>query len=64
MRPIFIIFLLTMSPAAKAQTVKLEAEINHSTVEFFVPISGGLTKISGKFTDYKVRLRRVAATIW
>lgn len=43
-----------MLSVAVAQTVKLEAETNHSTVEFFVPISSGLTKISGKFTDYRI----------
>ncbi len=32
--------------------VRLNVESNHSTIQFYVPISNGITRISGKFTDY------------
>lgn len=35
---------------------KLTAETNHSTIQFSVPISNGLTRITGKFTDYTIDL--------
>ena len=46
--------MLFAGVTAEGQIVKLESENNHSTVEFFVPISEGMTKISGKFTDYSI----------
>lgn len=49
--------LLIASFVAKGQIVNLESENNHSTIEFFVPISDGLTKISGKFTDYHIGIQ-------
>lgn len=30
------------------------AETNHSTIEFSVPISNGLTRVTGKFTDFSI----------
>jgi len=52
-----LICLLFACVVAKGQVVKLESENNHSTIEFFVPISEGLTKISGKFTDYHIDIQ-------
>ncbi len=31
---------------------ELTVESNHSTIQFIVPISNGITRITGKFTDY------------
>jgi polyisoprenoid-binding protein YceI len=57
---IFLVFSLSLG---RAQTVSLEAETNHSTIEFFVGISEGLTKISGKFTDFKISLEFVDSSL-
>ncbi|MDC8003830.1 YceI family protein [Aureisphaera galaxeae] len=35
---------------------KLTVESNHSTLLFSVPISGGITRIAGKFNDYSMEL--------
>ena len=52
----FSIFVLAWT-AAQAQTADtIKVEPNHSTVGFIVPIAGGLTKVTGKFTDFKVIL--------
>jgi len=56
MKTAILFFSLLVPPIAHAQIVELEAETNHSTLEFFVDISEGITKISGKFTDYKIKL--------
>lgn len=56
MKRIFIFFLFACT-LAQGQIVKLESENNHSTIEFFVPISDGITKISGKFTDYHINVQ-------
>lgn len=34
--------------------VKLAVEPNHSTIQFSIPISGGLTRVTGKFTDFTI----------
>jgi polyisoprenoid-binding protein YceI len=52
-----LFLLLFVGVAAEGQIAKLESENNHSTIEFFVPISDGLTKISGKFTDYHIDIQ-------
>ena len=33
-----------------------EVEPNHSTVGFSVPISGGITRVSGKFMDFQINI--------
>lgn len=35
---------------------KLVAETNHSTLQFSVPISDGITRITGKFNDFSIEL--------
>jgi len=35
-------------------TRNLVVEPNHSTIQFSVPISGGLTRITGKFTEFTI----------
>jgi len=53
---ILFIFILIWA-AAQAQTADtIKVEPNHSTVGFVVPIAGGLTKVTGKFTEFKVIL--------
>ncbi len=37
-----------------AQPLRYEIEANHSTVGFSIPIFGGLTRVTGKFSDPKV----------
>lgn len=38
---------------------KLVAETNHSTIQFSVPISSGLTRITGKFNEFAIDLDMV-----
>ncbi|MGH7599474.1 MAG: YceI family protein [bacterium] len=53
---IFSIFFLAWA-SAQAQTADtVKVEPNHSTIGFVVPIAGGITKVTGKFTDFKVTL--------
>lgn len=40
------------TPAGKPYPI----DVNHSTVGFSVPIMGGLSKVSGKFTDFAITL--------
>lgn len=49
---------LTISSAVSGQPteVALVAETNHSTVQFSVPISLGITRITGKFNAYTIAL--------
>lgn len=49
--------LLLISSAAHSQTAesrKLIAETNHSTIQFSVPISSGITRITGKFNEFTI----------
>jgi len=34
--------------------IKLGVESNHSTIQFTVPIANGITKVTGKFTEYEM----------
>lgn len=56
---ILAIFVLQTAVAALPDSLRLEAETNHSTVMFSVPISNGLTRITGKFNDYKIDLHLI-----
>ena len=47
-----IMTLLAIATAFAQETEKLTAEPNHSTIGFAVPIGGGLTRVTGKFTDF------------
>lgn len=44
---------------ALTNETKLVVEPNHSTIEFSVPISSGLTRITGKFTDFNIEIRYI-----
>ena len=39
-----------------AQTVKVAMEPNHSTIGFVVKIAGGVTRVTGKFTDFDLEM--------
>ena len=46
--------------AASAQTVeKLTVEPNHSTIGFSIPIAGGVTRVTGKFMTFDMKLNYV-----
>lgn len=45
-----------MATIAQSQTIELQAEPNHSTLGFRVPIASGLTSVTGKFTDYDLKI--------
>ncbi len=52
--------LIVVSNTTKVlDTTKLIAETNHSTIGFSVPISNGMTRITGKFTDFSIDLNYV-----
>ena len=40
--------------ADRVDTRPLTVESNHSTVQFIVPISNGITRVTGKFNDYTI----------
>ena len=51
--PLIVLILLALNlKKAEAQTINLAIEPNHSTIGFVVPIAGGVTRVTGKFTDF------------
>lgn len=56
----FLLALLSLGTPlilnAQLTDVSLVAETNHSTVQFSVPISKGITRITGKFNAYTIAL--------
>jgi len=42
-----------------AQTEQLLVDLNHSNISFSVPLAAGLTKITGKYTDFDITLNYV-----
>jgi polyisoprenoid-binding protein YceI len=56
-RQLVFFSLIVAQASAQAQTADtVKVEPNHSTIGFVVPIAGGITKVTGKFTDFKVTL--------
>ncbi len=53
---VFFILILAWALAQAQTTDTVKVEPNHSTIGFVVPIAGGITKVTGKFTDFKVTL--------
>jgi polyisoprenoid-binding protein YceI len=57
-KPKFPIYfaLVVLSASTQAQPVSqlLVAETNHSTIQFSVPISKGITRITGKFNSFSI----------
>ena len=49
--------LLGREPPSSPGAFVLEVEPNHSTIGFSVPIVHGMTRITGKFTDFSVTIR-------
>lgn len=52
-------FLLTIALMGQEKSRWLTVEPNHSTIGFRVPISGGVTLVTGKFTDFDLELHLV-----
>lgn len=54
----FILFFISFSTLqlSLAQTVKVEMEPNHSTIGFVVKIAKGVTRVTGKFTDFTMQM--------
>jgi polyisoprenoid-binding protein YceI len=48
--------ILLVSALAAAPAVPFKIDKNHSTVGFTIPILGGLSEVTGKFTDFDVQL--------
>ncbi len=53
---IVLLIGIVMPMNGQFETKKLAVESNHSTLLFSVPISNGITRITGKFNDYTVEL--------
>ncbi len=54
-RSVLVLIILATSGITTAQeTRKLGVESNHSSILFSVPISNGITRITGTFTDYTI----------
>ncbi len=57
---ICLLLIGTHSKSQENSEVKhLIVEPNHSTIQFSVPISNGITRVTGKFTDYTIDLNLV-----
>lgn len=52
---VFFTGLIFATPTP-APTVVFNTDVNHSNIGFDVPIMGGLSSVSGKFTDFTVNL--------
>ncbi|MGH7451898.1 MAG: YceI family protein, partial [bacterium] len=52
----FFIFTLALVSAQAQTSDTVKVEPNHSTIGFVVPIAGGITKVTGKFADFKATL--------
>lgn len=56
-RVAFAILLIFFFYSVRAQEVRpLAVEPNHSTIQFAIPISNGITRVTGKFTDFSIDL--------
>ena len=49
-----LLALLVASTSFLAATTKYETDAAHSNIGFSIPIAGGLSRVRGKFTDFKV----------
>ncbi len=52
--PLIVLIGVSGTWAQTKDTVRLVAETNHSTIQFSVPISNGLTRITGKFNEFRI----------
>ena len=53
---VFLFLLFNNKVVQPPDTKELTVEANHSTVQFIVPIANGITRVTGKFTDYNIDL--------
>ena len=53
-----LLLLMSFAPHI-SDILKLTVEPNHSTIQFSIPISGGITKVTGKFTDYAIDINLI-----
>jgi polyisoprenoid-binding protein YceI len=53
---IAVALLVALLAATAPAPVKYEVDVNHSNVGFSIPIMGGLSRVSGKFTDFAVQI--------
>jgi polyisoprenoid-binding protein YceI len=51
-----IVSVFAAVPAGTTSAIPYAIDKNHSTIGFSVPILGGISKVSGKFTDFDVKL--------
>jgi polyisoprenoid-binding protein YceI len=58
-----IVLLLVLSTVYAGTPREYKIDTNHSTVGFSVPILGGLSKVTGKFTDFNIALMNDEADI-
>jgi len=56
MQKALILLLITASLNCYSQVANLTIEPNHSTIGFRVPIADGMTAITGKFTEYDLKM--------
>jgi polyisoprenoid-binding protein YceI len=52
-----VVVCLFVIPARAVAPVKYSADANHSNVGFSIPILGGLSSVSGKFSDFTVTIQ-------
>lgn len=55
----FLVSTFNANAQAKVEVKELIVEANHSTFQFVIPISNGITRVTGKFTDYTIDLKLV-----
>lgn len=51
-----LLAVVLAASSVSSATMKFDIDANHSNVGFSVPILGGLSKVSGKFTDFNVTI--------
>ena len=59
--PLALALGLLAYPAFAGQTLTVEP--NHSTIGFEIPISGGITRVTGKFTEFEITLDYPSADV-
>lgn len=62
-RFVLLLVISTSFAQGPAEPRKLVAETNHSTIQFSVPISGGITRITGKFNEYSIEVEMAGSDI-
>jgi len=56
-RCLFLLIVIVLSVPLPAKTITIDRlDTNHSTIQFRVPIMGGMSEVTGKFTDFSVSI--------